>query len=191
MTTQTYKEVEATVEVPAAAGVEGFLLAIRKILKLGRVQRLRVEVDGKVHYTRIVRNDEPDTRMDVDFDTVLPSALVRNAQVVEVPSSGQTAAAGLLHLFAEAAIDGVTPIAFISGAGTSFYSWYLQTMGGRAYPRGPNALLCGLPFVLDRHIPDDTLLLATAYRREAPLLEMKTVYKLAMPTTPTPELVMA
>lgn len=172
-----YEEKTATLEIPKGTGLEGFLRAIREILLLGRVQELHVDVRGKISYRYFAREGDT-TTLDVDFESLMPYAIVRNGVVVEVIPWGANAAVILGQIFARAAADHVYPVAWVGGAQTTFWHWFERTTGIA------NAItdeLCGLPFLRDRMVEDSVLLLCTAYGRHAALIDTQRSYKILMP----------
>lgn len=173
-----YKEVTEVLEVPAHAGVEGFLLAMRGVLRLPRVTRVEVDASGKVSYTRWMREQEPRKNIEIDFDEVAPFALVRNRDVqeleVELPESASSA---ISAMFYAAELDHMYPVAFVTGANTVLYDWHRNTTGVRLGREN----VYGLPVHRDRFVPDETLLLATSYARGSGLVDVQKTYKISMP----------
>ena len=174
-----YQEVTQNLEVPPHAGVEGFLAALRQILKLPRVTNIHIDSQGKVAYTRYVRQEEPRKHVEVDFDSVSPSMLVRNLEVQELDLSevSDNAAVSIAAMFATAASEQMFPVAFVTGAATSLYQWHRKTTGVQLI--GSSAY--GFPVHRDRFIPDETLLLVTAFARGGGLVDARKSYKIAMP----------
>jgi len=181
-----YKEIKDSVEVPTTAGIEGFFLALRKILRLPRVTDLHVGVGPKIKvtFTRYAREEEPSQSIEVDFDSVAPGALVRNLEMQEldVYVVRDNAAVCLSSMFYAAAVDHMYPIAFVAGARSVLPDWHFKTTGVRLGPDGAY----GLPLHRDRHIPDETLILVAAYSRDAGLVDARKAYKIAMPDRQAP-----
>ena len=73
------------VEIPKGSGRQGFLLAIDQILKLSRVQGIQVDARGKIYYTRYVEEGEPAPPVEIDFETLSPHSVIRNALIQELP----------------------------------------------------------------------------------------------------------
>ena len=178
-----YREVTETIEVPAQAGVEGFLAAIRKVLHLSRVTRVEIDNNGKVSYTRFVREEEPSHAIEINFDSVLPSAVVRNAEVQEIDLLNvEGASVSLALMFYAAAQDHLCPVGFVTGAASVLPSWYFKTTGVRL---GQDTVY-GLPLYRDRFLPDEVLLLVCAYSRQGSLVDVKKSYKILMPSREAP-----
>jgi len=178
-----YHEVTETVDVPGATGIEGFLAVIRRVLHLSRVSRVEINGTGKVSYTRFVREEEPSHVIEVNFDSVMPSSVVRNAEVHEIDIFGiESAAVGLALMFYAAAQDHLCPVGFVTGAATVLPGWYFKTVGVRL---GQDTVY-GLPLYRDRFLPDDVLLLACAYSRQGSLVDVKKSYKVLMPSREAP-----
>lgn len=178
-----YKEVADTLDIPSHAGIEGFLLAIRQILRMPRVTSIVVDASGKISYTRYARPEEPRKNIEADFDSVAPNALVRNALIQELDSHDQkNAAICIAGMFNAAAADHMYPVGFVTGANSNLYAWHASTTGIRLDREN----VYGLPVYPDRFIPDDALLLVTAYARGGSLVDVQKSYKLAMPSRVVP-----
>ncbi len=178
-----YQEVTESIDVPPQVGVEGFLAAIRKILQLPRVTRVEIDGQGHVSYTRYVREEDPVRNIEVDFDTVMPSAVVRNVVVQELDVFGvESAGVCLAVMFEHAAAEHLYPIGFVAGANTVLPGWHQKTTGVRL---GQDSVY-GLPLYRDRFIPDDVLLLVTAYTRQGALVDARKSYKILMPSREAP-----
>lgn len=183
-----YKEVTDTTEVPKHAGVEGFILAVRGILKLPRVVNINIDSRGKITHTRYARQEEPRRQVEVDFESVSPSSIVRNGHVQElnVEEYYGNAAVVCAAMFAAAAKQLLFPVAWVVGANTYLPGWHKLTTGVDLL----NDTAFGLPLLRDRFIPDEALLLACAYGPNAALIDAQTAYKVTMPSpTPAPRLI--
>lgn len=174
-----YKEVTDSLEVPSHAGVEGFIAAMRQILRQPRLTQVTIDGSGKVTYTRWVREQEPRKTIEVDFDSVSPSALVRNLEVQELDLFDHmgNASTCISAMFFAAELEQMCPVAFVTGANSVFGEWHLRTTGVRIGSK----TAYGIPVYKDRFIPDDALLLVTAYSRGAALIDSQKSYKIAMP----------
>lgn len=183
-----YKEVIDTTEVPKNTGIEGFILAIRGILKMPRVTSINIDSRGKITHTRYVRQEEPRHQIEIDFDTVAPSSIVRNGQVLElnIDELHGNAAVCVAAMFARASQDHMFPVAWVVGAATYFNGWHQLTTGVAL----PTASAFGLPMYHDRFIPDEALLLACAFGPNAALIDAQMSYKITVPSpTPPPRLI--
>lgn len=172
-----YKEHNEKLDIPRGAGVEGFIAAIRRILQLPRVQKLTATAAGKVHYTRLVRPDEPLHPVGVDFESLLPSSIMRNGNVKELPEIGN-AAYGICSLFKEAAQEHVVPVAFASGAASGVLAWHEDTTG---IPYGDDGTLYGLPLLVDEGLPKEALFLCCGYSKAAALVDVRQTYRITLP----------
>jgi hypothetical protein len=188
-----YKEITESIDVPTHSGLEGFFVALRKILKMPRVTNVNIDARGKVSYTRFARAEEPRKTIDIDFDAVSPGALVRNIELQEldVPMASGAAVA-IAALFSAASSDHLYPIGFVTGANTVLPDWHLKSTGVKI----PVDSLYGFPLYKDRFIPDETLLLVTGYSLETSLPDAQKSYKIAMPgrqapVLPVPELIVS
>lgn len=181
---QEYQEVTDTLDIPRHAGVEGFLVSIRGILRLPRVVNISIDSRGKITYTRYARPSEPRKNIEVDFDSVAPSAIIRNGAVTEldVESTEHNAAVCLARMFARAAADHMYPVGWVIGGDSHFRAWHMSTTGVDL----PEESAYALPVYRDRFIPDEALLLACAYGPNAALIDARVAYKITMPSPHPP-----
>jgi hypothetical protein len=173
----SYQEQNESIEIPKGTGIEGFLRAIREILQLSRLQEIHVDARGKVSYKYFLREGETAKALDVEFESLMPYAIVRNGHVEEVLPRGNNAAVVIGQMFAKAALDHVYPVAWVAGANTIFWEWFDKSTGQASLVHEE---LFGLPFVRDRMVEDPVLLLCTAYGRNASLTDTQRSYKLLM-----------
>lgn len=171
-----YIEEKKDVDVPPATGIPGFLKVISSILERPRVQRIVIE-KGKISYSRFRRDDEEDVPLGIDLETLMPSAVIRSSLVEEVQVLADNAAVGVGQLFAKAHMDGMNPVAFVSGPGSLFFLWHTRTT--RVVLAKEECY--GLPFLADPEIPDETLILCSAYSRRAALPDTVRCYKMTVP----------
>jgi hypothetical protein len=177
-----YEQHEEEMDIPKGSGAEGFLRAIKDILKLPRVQEIHIDARGKISYTFFLREGETKRVATPKFEDLMPFAIVRNAKVVEVDvSEKEKAGAALAHLFRAPAIDHMFPVAFVVGASTTFWEWYEYSFGMKADFQEE---LFSLPVHSDRMAPDDVILLCAAFSRNRDLAETQKVYKLLIPKVP-------
>lgn len=174
-------ERKETIEVPRATGVEGFILVLREILMLSRVQGIQIDSKGKIDFTRFVANDDSaPIPLEVDLTTVSPHSLIRNAETVEevtIPPN-VSAALAVAMLFKMVSDARLVPLAFATGVQTTFLEWHRATTG---IDLGRNvAEVYGLPLHRDRHLPDSALFICAGYNRGS-LINMHASYKIGMP----------
>jgi len=171
-----YKEQSEQLEVPKGTGVDGFLHALREILELPRLQEIHIDGRGKITYKYFLREGEAPQALGLEFDSLMPYAVVRNGYIEEMLLTTSHPAVVLGQMFAKAAADHVYPVAWVGGAKSAFWAWFEKTMGA-----GRQDELYGLPFLRDRMIEDDVLILATAFGRRAPFIETQRSYKILLP----------
>jgi hypothetical protein len=176
-----YEEVTGVVEVPRNVGVKGFLKAIEDILKLPRVQAINVDARGKVEYRHYVREGDAPKPLEIDFETLQPMSVIRNSRVVELGDPDLNGAVAVGQLFSMAAVDHLFPVAMVAGANTKFWSWYEASTTIELPSREE---LYGVPFLTDRLIEDQVLVLCAAYTRSAALIDTQKSYKLVIPQGP-------
>jgi len=174
-----YEEVTRTLEVPKNVGPGGFILALKQIIQLPRVQRVEIMASGKVSYTYYKQEGAPDRPLSVDFETIAPSAIVRNTEMIELPLVEEdTAPAVVCKMFRAVRVAGLVPIAFVTGADTAFWGWHSRA--GIVAPDGAKDDAYGLPLVQDRHIPDEVLVLCAGYARSSALVDTVRSFKVVM-----------
>jgi len=173
-----FERIEEEIEVPRETGIDGFLLAIRAVLKKPRVQTVHIDARGKITVSRFVRANEPQVEFSIDFASVTPASAVRRGEVVEltVPEA-EDPKTTVFRLFNEAARDQVYPVAFVVGAQSAFRKWVAGSLD--VY----GSSLFGLRVLSDRHIPDDVLILVTAYGPSGDLVDVQRCYKVTLPLT--------
>jgi hypothetical protein len=170
-----YRKEEYSLEIPKNAGIVGFMRTLEGIIKLPRVQSIIVDARGKVSWSRFVMEGES-APLGVDFEDLEPWAIIRNRTVVELPVHTANAALALGVMMDRVAIEGLRPIAFVSGADTIFRDWFKETTG---YSPQSDTVM-GLPFYLDRNLPDSALILCAAYTPGAALSDIHKAYKIEM-----------
>lgn len=177
MTTQ-YSEVRDSIEVPKNSGIPGFLRALEDILRLPRLQELAVNAKGLVSFRYFLREGEQKKAVEVDFETLLPYAVVRNSEVRELVDVDENAAVAIGQLFDGASTDHLFPAVFVGAPDCRIWSWYEQTTG---IELGSHEHLYGVPFVADRNFENHVLILCAAFMRSADLINTQRSYKLVIP----------
>jgi hypothetical protein len=173
-----YQPVEASVTVPKGVGLDGFLKAVREILRYPRVTDVRINTRGVIWFKRHVRKDEQVVPVQIDFESVTPFAAVQASDVLEVALSegGEPAPVAVARMFAALARDHVSPVAFVIGGSSPFAAWHKATsgieIGEQAY---------GLPVMVDERIPSDVLVLCAAFGPGGSLVDVRRSYKLSLP----------
>lgn len=183
-----YKEVTQAIQVPENTGLEGFMRTLRTILKLPRVQEVRIDSRGQVSFRRFVADSEEEeakaNNFGVDFDTLQPYYIVRNSKVQEfIPPPNLSAAVVLGLMFDKVAKDRLTPLSFVTGKTSALWDWYRYTTGHQLEDR---ETLFGLPLRTDRHLPDTVLLLCAGFGRDASFIDTQASYKVEMPVYELP-----
>lgn len=167
-----------TKEIPKGVGVDGYLSVVREVLQLDRVQRVEITV-GQVAWTRFKHAGETESIVGMDLDTLLPYAVIRTREVVELvewdPRAG--AAAVLGEMFWNADRDGLHPVAFVAHPATHLHKWYNETSGGVL----PRDNVFGVPLLPDQNLEPETIILCAGYVRGAALVDTVRSYKIAIP----------
>lgn len=178
-----YQEVTKSIAVPPNTGIDGFLRALKQILRKPLVQLVTINSKGKVSYTRYVRDDEPEDRS-IDFDDLQPYHIIRNADLQEfMPPMDLPASTIVGMMLDRVAQDRLHPVAFATGAQTHLWDWYRYTTG---YSMVARRQLFGLPVLTDRQLPDSVLILCAGFGRDASFSDTQMSYKVEMPTYALP-----
>lgn len=173
-----FKEIQGTVKVPKNAGVDGFLAAMKAILKRPRVQSITVDNRGTIRFSYIGREDERDLPLpDIDFETLTPIAVVRSNEVAEVAECFEAPLA-VASLFRAVSKEMLFPVAFVTGPGTPFWRWHEKSGVSLDQTRGE---LYGYPLLYDDQIPDHVLILCASYVRGGALLDTRKSFKITLP----------
>lgn len=175
-----YHPVRKSIDVPRGAGVDGFILAIEKILTKRNIKNINISANGKINYERMICEGEPEEDFEVDFTTVTPWAVLRNTNLVEVKLISDNAAVSIAQLFQEMARDLLNPIGFAISQSSTFRKWHTRTTSLVL----DTDQLYGLPILYDPLIPQDVLVLCAGFGRQARLVDTKKAYKLTIPEAP-------
>lgn len=177
-----YKERLDTITVPPNTGIDGFLRTIRTLLKLPRVQEIRIDARGQVTCRRYARAGDLEVNSGVDFAGLSPGDIVRNTHVEEVSIlPGYSAASVIGALLDTVAERQLSPIAFASGEATVLWHWYEASNGGKLRNR---EYLHGLPLYLDRDLPETALVLIAGLGQDAALVDARRSFKVEIPDVP-------
>jgi len=173
------KEVTSTVDVPTSTGVEGFLHAVREIVKQPRVQQIVISAKGRVSYTRLVDDDDDEVKTyGVDFGPLEPYAVIRNADTQELSYPPNLGACDVITAMLDAVVvRGLTPICFATGANTVLWSWSHFSSGVEIQSRD---YLSGLPIFYDKQLPDTALVLCAGVGHTRALLDTRLAVKVEM-----------
>lgn len=173
------KEVLSSTRVPAGSGVDGFQRAIGQILKVPRLQEIRISSTGEIQYRHTVREGAEEIRVpEPTYEDLLPYAIIRNSSVVELSIERRRGPLSALSvMFGRIQNEHMSPVAFVGGAGTLFWRWY-ETEGERLYS---DDRLFGLPFYRDRYVSDDALVLCAAFSRSENMQDVRKCFKIALP----------
>ncbi|WP_394831795.1 hypothetical protein LVJ94_35295 [Pendulispora rubella] len=170
-----YMPVEETIEIPKGTGVEGFMHAVRAALRRPRLQEVRIDARGKITITHFLRQGEERAPLEIDFEALMPYAVVRQGEVVEIMPKSTHAATVVGEMFAAAARDHLCPVAWVASPASHLWRWY----------EGATAIALagdfhGLPVLPDRLVEDNVLLLSAGYGRQATFAEIQKSYKIVI-----------
>lgn len=172
-----YEEEHKTIEVPQGTGIPGLLKAVGSVLELPRVQNITIGKDGKVAYTRFRKPEEPETNVEMAFDSLMPWQVVRSHPVTEVSIVSINAAVVVGQLFSLSSMEGYNPVAFVLSPSTKFWAWYTAT----TTLVSSRDDIHGLSVYTDKHVPEEALILCAAYGRRAEMVDVVKSYKISIP----------
>lgn len=178
-----YEEKIGEVEVPKHTGLDGFLHAIKEILRLPNIQKIEINKFGKVTYRHFTPKGENSSAepLKMNFETLAPYAVIRNGKVVELKHPSINAAVAVAQLFSMATQDKMHPTFFVGSPDSKVWSWYEETTAIRT---GDRESLFGLPFLADRMFEDEVLVLCAGFVRDGALIDTQKSYKLCIPKIP-------
>ena len=178
------KEVTNHIDVPANTGVDGYLQAIREILRVPRVQRVVLDSTGRVTYTRLSESDgsEEDVRnVGVSFEHLQPYSVIRNSAVQELSYPRAMGGADVVAAMFDATTGhGYTPICFAVGVGTILYNWLYLTAGVEL--SNPESLF-GYPVLVDERLDKEILVLCAGLGSTRALVDTRFSLKVVMRNT--------
>lgn len=168
-----------TVTVPRGAGIEGLIALIRQICRYPRVQSIHIDAKSNVTFSYVSREGERALPSpDVEFETVLPSSVVRANHIQEIPEQ-TNASHAVASLFQAASKDLMFPIAFVMHPGSTFWVWHERTTKMALDPSREE--LYGFPLLLDDKLTSDRLVLCSGYMRGGSLLDTRKSYSILLP----------
>lgn len=171
-----YEEEEKDIEVPSGTGVPGLLRTVAAVLNLPRVQSVII-TPGYVVYRRLKKPDEGEQALGLELESLLPSHVVRSKPVYEISSAHTNAAVVISQMFAQASVDGYTPVAFVGHGCSRLWDWFTSTTSLVV----PHDDFYGLPFLTDSDIPEETVLLCAALGRKGTMADVVKSYKITVP----------
>ena len=171
-----YVETRGEIQVPKNTGLSGFMRTIESLLGLPRLQEIKVDHQGKITYRFFALEGQTEETPKIDFTTLMPYAIVRNAEIQELTAHASSCPVAMAQMFAHVAADRLYPVAFVTGAETDFWRWY----GEELAPTTKDELF-GLPFLVDRGFEANTLFLCAGYERASALIGTQKSYKLIIP----------
>lgn len=179
------KEVTRKVEVPASAGVDGFLHAIREIVKQPLVQRIVMEANGRVSYTVLQDEEEEGPvigNVGIDFGKLEPYAVIRNSDAQELSYPPSLGACDVITAMFDAVTEsGFHPICFVVGMDSLLWNWLHFTSGVELKSR---EALCGYPVYTDRQLPETVLVLCAGVGHTRALVDTQLSVKVEMQQNP-------
>lgn len=173
-----YELHEEELTPPKGSGLPGLLKAITEIVGLPRVQEIRIKANMKIEYDFYLRKQEKKPELNIDFEKVMPYAIVRNSDIKEIPYPNAHAATAVAELYAASDKEHMFPIAFLGGEASGFWDWYEETTG---LTPDTKEYLFGLPFLTDPMMENMALLLCTGFKRSGIITDVVKSFKITIP----------
>lgn len=173
-----YQEVSDTVEVPRGTGIDGFIAALRAILKLPRVQYVNIDNNGRVRFARVVRKGEQATPFAIDLSHLQPAAIIRQLQLKELQEE-PNAAYAIAKMFQNISFQKVYPVAFVTNPKTTLWEWHSRTTGIDI--SHVDDVLYGVPLLFDENIPEYVLVLCASFSPSGSMSDSRVGVKITMP----------
>lgn len=172
------KEVTRNIDVPANTGAEGFLHAIREIIRKPRVQRIILEATGRVTYVRMEGPNDTEENLGVSFNHVQPYEIIRNVTTRELSYPPHLGGADVLTVMFDAvATNDFAPICFATGVASTLWNWLYFTSGVEIQNQ---KVLFGYPVYQDQQLPDTALVLCAGVGTKAALIDTRLAVKVEM-----------
>lgn len=175
------KEQTKRVDVPAEAGVEGFMHAVREILGKSNVQEIVMRADGTVSYTRLIdpEREEADN-LNVSYDHLAPYEIIRNRPVKAVNCPTSMCANEVIATVISTAVDsGYTPICFVADQSTQLWNWLHFSSD---YQQQAKNHLFGYPLHLDKDLDESVLVLCAGVGETRALIDTRVSISVHMNT---------
>jgi hypothetical protein len=173
-----YEQHDEEIELPKGSGIPGILEAIRGVLALPRVTNIQIAAPAKITYTFFLRKGDKSPGVKVNFEDVMPYAIVRNGEVEEIPYPSANAAVACAEMFERSHRDHMYPVCFLGGQDSALWAWYQDSVG---HPSPTEDDLFGLPFLTDRAMEDMALLLCTSFKKGGTITDTVKSYKVSIP----------
>jgi len=177
----TYAEEEKSYDIPKAAGNAAYVELFKKLIGMSLVQTI-VVTPGHMSYKRYRKEDEPETPVEMEFDSLMPLAAIRTHLLVELDPMSKIASTVFAQMLTQASLDGLNPVAFASGSERTVRAWHKSTTKVVL----PEDEIYGIPFLIDQGLPKEALFLCAAYGRHGALADTIKTYKITIPAWRAP-----
>lgn len=175
----TDKERTKSIDIPPNTSIEGFMHAVREVIRLPRVQKIVIDKTGRVTFTqKLIEGEENAHNVNVVFDHLQPYHVIRNTTTKELnyPQS-MSSVAVVAAMIDFVSSSGLTPIAFVASTSTILWSW-IYFSDDLSLANRDNLL--GYPLYLDRNIPDTALVLCAGLDGTTALVDTRLSLKIEM-----------
>jgi len=172
-----YIERTGSITIPKNAGVAGLLKTLGALLaEIPRLKSIHINSAGLVEYVWYApaETENPKT-LEVQFESLMPYAIIRNTTLKEVVVDDPRTA--IISLFNACHLDRLYPICLVTGADTKLWSWMANLYG---LVMTPSDTFFGYPLLQDREVPDDVLILCASFARTLHITDTYRAYKIAM-----------
>jgi hypothetical protein len=171
-----YVERTDTVEVPKNTGLPGLFKMLGALLgEIPRVKEIVIKSSGQVRYTWYSPMGAPEKALQVQFEDLMPYAVIRNTPLEEV--TPRFPYMRLSSLFLACDKDHLYPICFVTGVETRLWKWMISAFG---LEYDQTEAIYGYPLLLDKSCPDDALILCASFARTNQLADTYKCYKVLL-----------
>ena len=171
-----YVERTDEVDVPKNTGVPGLNKLLTEMLtEIPRIKEITIKSNGKVRYTWYAPVGAPEKILQIQFESLMPYAVIRNAAVAEV--TPRYPYMRLSALFMACEKDHLYPICFVAGTDSLLQKWLVSAFG-LEYEHMES--IYGYPLLLDKDVPDDVLILCASFGRTNQLADTYCCYKVLL-----------
>ena len=175
-----YVEREHVVNVPRAAGVEGYVIAVREVLTaLPRVAGMQMDDKGviRVRYWEHAGEDSSSS-FQIDFSSAQPYYIIRNSNVIDMGyCEDENPLTCLARMFCSADAAHMRCISVVVGSNLVFNTWCKRS--GVTFSDS----VFGIPLMVDKDVEEDVVVLCCGYGPTARMNDVKRSYKLTFPKT--------
>lgn len=165
------------VEVPKGSGLKGLLKTVEGILtEIPRVKELHISSTGQVRYTWHIPEDAKPQALDIQFNDLMPYAIIRNTNLVEVLApEGSGVLESVSHLLNAVYKDRLQPVCFVVHPQSPLRA----SLQKRGIDMGQDELF-GYQVLEADELPQSALILCASYGRTIQIADTYKAYMIVI-----------